>query len=218
MGWRVAKTLLKLEEQVNAAAPGRSKSSDGKIGDASHQASPSSDHNPFIKDPQGIGVVRAFDITHDPRNGLDAYALAETFRLSDDDRINYIISNRKIANPGEPWRKYIGKNPHSLHTHVSVSKLQDKYDNIRPWQIGKLVPQPSAPIATSYPLLKRGSKGEVVKVLQKSLLKQGFYKDKIDGDFGLKTEAAAKAFQKSVGLTADGKVGNYTWLALKGKL
>lgn len=57
-------------------------------------------------------------------------------------------------------------------------------------------------------VLKKGSKGEDVKILQKAL---GI---KVDGDFGVKTEAAVKEFQKSKGLVADGIVGNKTWSAL----
>src|SRR5215472_9581086 len=61
--WRVAKSLARLRTQINDAFPQRSKSSDGTIGDAAH-ASRSSDHNPWIVD-DGIGVVSAFDVTHD---------------------------------------------------------------------------------------------------------------------------------------------------------
>lgn len=56
--------------------------------------------------------------------------------------------------------------------------------------------------------LKKGSKGEEVKVLQKAL------NVTVDGDFGPKTEEAVKAFQKSKGLTPDGIVGPKTWVAL----
>ena len=45
MTWRVAKSLLKLKEQVNQAFPDRSKDSDGTIGDEHHSAR-ASDHNP----------------------------------------------------------------------------------------------------------------------------------------------------------------------------
>ena len=58
-------------------------------------------------------------------------------------------------------------------------------------------------------LLKKGDKGENVKILQKAL--GGLT---VDGDFGAKTEAAVKAFQKSKGLTVDGLVGNATQKAL----
>lgn len=56
--------------------------------------------------------------------------------------------------------------------------------------------------------IKRGSKGDDVKALQKAL---GITDD---GCFGAKTEAAVIDFQKSHGLTADGIVGAKTWAAL----
>jgi hypothetical protein len=74
--WRVSKRLEKLRAQVNAAAPGRSKASEGTKGDDAHAAR-RSDHNPDSK-----GIVRALDITHDPKNGVDSEKLAEALRLS----------------------------------------------------------------------------------------------------------------------------------------
>ena len=58
--------------------------------------------------------------------------------------------------------------------------------------------------------LKRGSTGTYVKNLQRDLKKLGYYTGSIDGDFGPATEKAVKAFQKSRGLTQDGKVGSQT--------
>lgn len=218
MAWRLAKSLERLRAQVNAAAPSRSKVSDGTIGDAAH-ASRSSDHNPYIKDG-GTGVVRALDLTHDPKGGLDSYALAEALRASADPRIRYIISDHKIANSGQPWRGYSGSNPHSHHVHVSVSETKSLYDDTRDWQIGMgkapivqrvtaAVKNVIAPKPTAYPLLKRGSKGEFVRELQ------GLLKIEVDGDFGPKTLAAVKKFQRDNKLVADGIVGAYSWRALR---
>ena len=67
----------------------------------------------------------------------------------------------------------------------------------------------STPAAT-MPLLKKGSQGEAVKKLQQTLNGKG-YKLTEDGDFGSKTEAAVKAFQKANGLEVDGEVGPMTW-------
>ncbi|MGB4989147.1 MAG: hypothetical protein WBO10_07930, partial [Pyrinomonadaceae bacterium] len=64
MSWRIAESLKKLREQINAEWPGRDKASDGGIGDAAH-ASRSSDHNPWVKDSRGQGVVTAIDIDED---------------------------------------------------------------------------------------------------------------------------------------------------------
>ena len=64
--------------------------------------------------------------------------------------------------------------------------------------------------ASAMPLLKKGSQGEAVKKLQQTLNGKG-YKLTEDGDFGNKTEAAVKAFQKANGLEVDGEVGPMTW-------
>jgi hypothetical protein len=141
--WRVAAALLKLRDQVNAKFPGRSKASDGTIGDLAHCPG-SSDHCPNITDG-GVGVVTAMDITHDPAHGLDAGAVAETLRLSQDPRIKYIISNGRIANfqalDGKPpfaWRPYTGANPHTKHFHISVRPGKtgpSGYDTTTNWSI-----------------------------------------------------------------------------------
>jgi cell wall-associated NlpC family hydrolase len=70
--------------------------------------------------------------------------------------------------------------------------------------------------AVAQPLLKQGSTGPVVKELQQKLKAAGFNPGPIDGDFGPKTFAAVKSFQKAKGLTTDGIVGPKTWAALNG--
>src|SRR5688572_4720915 len=61
--WRAGESLLRLKAQVNARFPNRNKSHDGMIGDSAHCPG-TSDHCPNIID-NGVGVVTAFDITHD---------------------------------------------------------------------------------------------------------------------------------------------------------
>jgi hypothetical protein len=63
-------------------------------------------------------------------------------------------------------------------------------------------------------VLRQGSRGETVELLQAYLRGQGRYLGAVDGDFGPKTDAAVRAFQHSAGLTPDGIVGNQTWGAL----
>ena len=65
-------------------------------------------------------------------------------------------------------------------------------------------------------LLKKGSKGDSVKLLQELLNKHGFNLT-VDGDFGNKTEEAVKLFQKRLNLTVDGIVGSKTFEALQAK-
>jgi hypothetical protein len=49
---------------------------------------------------------------------------------------------------------------------------------------------------------------------QRALRELGHYKGAIDGDFGPKSTAATKSFQKSRGLKADGVIGKNTWYEL----
>ena len=68
-------------------------------------------------------------------------------------------------------------------------------------------------VGQERPTIKKGSKGVHVLHLQKSLNVSLTPCPKLseDGIFGDRTKAAAKAFQASVGLTADGIVGKDTW-------
>lgn len=144
MAWRVAKSLLAIRDQVNAKFPDRDKDWDGTIGDAAH-ASRNSDHNPWIKDGS-TGIVSAMDITHDPSSGMDSYKMAEQLRLGQDDRIKYVISNRKIfSSTTSPWkwRKYSGSSPHDHHVHISVKSQKVFYDDTAPWEIPMLGKVPS---------------------------------------------------------------------------
>lgn len=207
----IAKSLGVLRDQVNHIAPGRSKRDDGWLGDSAH-ASRTSDHN-----PNNAGVVCALDLTHDPSGGFDSYNFAEVLKQNRDERIKYVISNKKIfygyrspSHSGDPsscwkWEKYTGDNPHDKHVHVSVgdARYYDKEDH---WVLDVT----EAPISPddARPVLKRGSTGAEVKTLQQLLL--------VDGFFGPVTENAVEEFQSSVGITPDGVVGLMTWAALLG--
>src|SRR5262245_9083974 len=65
-------------------------------------------------------------------------------------------------------------------------------------------------------IYQRGSKGDEVGRFQGKLRDAGFYRGPLDGRFGGGTESAVIAFQRSKGLSADGKVGARTWAALFG--
>lgn len=130
----LAKGAERLRRDINTLHPHRDKTSDGWIGDTSHQARPS-DHNP---DPSSNppGVVRAIDIDKD-LSRVDPKAmhkLAERIRRTarKDDRIAYIIWNGRIASSQRNrlgrrwgWRPYTGANPHNQHMHVSFAKHAD---------------------------------------------------------------------------------------------
>lgn len=154
--WRNCKASLTLADEVNERWPRRDKTSDGTIGDAAH-ASRTSDHNPWIKDPDGTGIVRARDIDEDlgwdsTGRGKGMAWLAEYLRslaVAGDQRLRnggYLIYEGRIASDkaGWVWRPYKGANPHDKHLHVSFSLNRSGYDSTAPW--GLLEPiQPPAP-------------------------------------------------------------------------
>ena len=63
-------------------------------------------------------------------------------------------------------------------------------------------------------VLQLGSSGPSVTALQQRLQQRGFDPGGINGQFGPATQAAVEAFQKSVGLSADGQAGPNTIAAL----
>lgn len=63
-------------------------------------------------------------------------------------------------------------------------------------------------------LLKWGSRGDYVYVVQDKLKRWGYYKGNIDGIYGNETRVAVQEFQRKNGLRADGIVGDETARAL----
>lgn len=107
----LAPSLVQLRREIDLRWPGRSKASDGWIGDTAHQAR-RSEHNP---DPDGI--VRAIDVT---AAGIDVKTVLDaTIR---DSRVHYVIHARQIWSRSHGWKKrpYTGSNPHTTHIHISI--------------------------------------------------------------------------------------------------
>jgi hypothetical protein len=217
MAWRIAKSLLRLREQINAAYPGRDRASDGGIGDAAH-ASRKSDHNPWVVH-RGIGIVTAIDIDEDLNAGDLLMWIIDEIQDSRDPRVKYIIYEGQITAKGDitRWKPYTGVNAHRHHAHISVHPEAALFDDERDWDI-KLDRAPQVVLPTdppeltmnqTRPLIRRGSlETERIFFIQRRL---GI---KPDGVFGAKTEVAVRAFQKSKGLAPDGIVGAATWTRL----
>jgi hypothetical protein len=148
--------LLVLRDEINIAYPGRSKASDGTIGDAAHQAQGSaSDHNPWLHlyGDTSTGVVTALDITHDPAHGVDIDVLTDRLAATRDPRIKYVIANGLIlsgsAGPSPwVWRAYGGSDRHTSHFHLSVV-ADARCDDNRRWGITSAAPTPpQIPVTT----------------------------------------------------------------------
>lgn len=129
-GWRLAKSLDVLRDEIEARAPGTTV---WTIGDQAHASGPS-DHN-----PTSAGVVCAIDVLGD--RGLDLADFAARVVAAKHPAFKYLIFNRRIWNAAYPgWRKYTGSNPHSTHAHVSVGTGPDgrstgPVDDITPWRL-----------------------------------------------------------------------------------
>lgn len=215
MSYREAEALKTLHEEIDEAAPRRSRRSDGWIGDAAHRAR-GSDHNPWVRDRAGVGVVRARDFTHDPAGGLDAGDLA--------DRIvalakrghpalgpgAYVIFNRRIASAtqdGAPWdwEYYGGDNPHTHHVHVSVSEGPG-YDSRAPWGVMRARVRPAISVSRVRELFKAAAAGQpvpaspYVRRIQRRLNR--LYDDglTVDGVVGPRTLNAWGRHERHVGI------------------
>ena len=68
----------------------------------------------------------------------------------------------------------------------------------------------SSSASSSGSALKLNSQGDAVSKMQADLKQLGYYYADITGNFGTKTEAAVKAFQKAKGLSDDGVAGKKT--------
>ena len=234
MSWYVAKSLNVLRDEINRAHPNRSKASDGSIGDAAH-SSRTSDHNPC----DCHNAVCARDITHDPGGGFDSYAFAdwlrERCRHGMENRVKYIISNRRIASATNvwAWRTYSGANPHSQHVHVSVAHGASVFDNPATWGYAPSTPEqpPFPPSTVGGTFIMDVAKNELTPANQAAMrgngdvyliqqIAQGHFKQlgnpafdcgKPDGDYGPRTQEAVKELQRIAGLTVDGECGQQTW-------
>jgi len=80
-------------------------------------------------------------------------------------------------------------------------------------QNGSVIEDEDAPPPIGVTILKKGSKGNQVKLAQAALSCLG-YSVSIDGIFGNEFENKIKAFQKGDGLEADGEIGEETWKKL----
>lgn len=148
--WRLAPSLVTLRREVDALWPGRSKISDGTIGNAAHAAR-ASDHN-----PDGEGVVRAWDVTRwiGP-DGDVADLIVQHLRAVRDPRVSYVIWQRRICNSrsvggAEPWawRAYAGANPHDRHAHISVRSAPTG-DDPSSWHLEDIVMPTAQEIAAA---------------------------------------------------------------------
>lgn len=136
----LAPSLQKLRDEINTRWPGRDRTSDGWIGDASHSAR-ASDHNPNSR-----RSVNAIDVD---RDGIDPYALRDL--AIRDPRVNYAIFEGKIYSRVRGFKPavYKGPNRHDKHVHVSILQSAKAEQDTRPWGIAKVAAKSAGKAAAS---------------------------------------------------------------------
>lgn len=99
--------------------------------------------------------------------------------------------------------------------HVEWIGTQAEADAL--WAALTAAPIPApAPVPVGHRTLRKGDKGDDVKMLQRTLnVNYPLYsKLVVDGDFGNATDKVVREFQRRAGLTVDGIVGPKTWARL----
>ncbi len=203
----LAPSLARLRSEVNAKFPGRDKSSDGWIGDASHAARPSS-HNPCWSCTGSLyGVVRGLDIDiddGDPNRDLRRLLLNE---LIGDPRVWYVISNGIIYSRTYGWaaRTYTGTNSHFKHVHTSLRETYSAAFDTTPW-FGPAAPaKVKAPMVDLSNVRELFTSGELTKSLQVARIEKtlnermGAHLD-ADGFVKRETRIAYKAWQQHLNM------------------
>lgn len=190
MGWRLARSLEVLRDEIRAVHPG---TTIWTIGDERHVVS---DHR-----PNAAGVVCAVDVLGD--RGLDLAAFAEHLRKTNHRAVKYVIFNRRIwskALNSQGWRPYHGSNPHTTHVHVSVGVGPDgrstgPYDDTTTWGLS------SGTGIGGIMLPRKGDKGPTVEFWQRTLQRTGekFPKYGLDGHWGDEMTAAVQSSRKRLG-------------------
>lgn len=114
---------------------------------------------------------------------------------------------QRLDNEQRSIIRNIAKN-YRLFTYVEPENLTPTWVHI-----DKRILPPACPTG-GYPVVKQGSKGVYVAVLQDALNNLGYNAGIIDGVFGNNTKNAVVRYQASKGLARDGIVGCNTWKTL----
>lgn len=120
----LAPSLKVLRNSIDLAFPHRDKSSDGWIGNASHQAR-ESEHNPcWTCTGFQHGIVRATDTDIDDNDAGRDLRREILNSVIGHRSVWYAISNGIIYSRTHNWAalKYTGPNDHTHHVHVSIMK------------------------------------------------------------------------------------------------
>ena len=125
---------------------------------------------------------------------------------------DYLAGNNTFAKLDQIIASKSNKNNNwvlKLQKELNVQGFKDKNGN-------KLVEDGIAGEMTlsACPVLKKGTKGNITKLLQEQLATLQYLSGGVDGIFGSGTESSVKNFQNAKKLSCDGIVGRNTWKKL----
>ena len=153
------------------------------------------------------GVCDYLGVSYIPRNDLSVYPL-----LRRGDRGNFVYLLQFILSEQYGYNLSID-GIFGVNTLSAVRDFQaentltvDGLVGQNTWKVLLTLPP--------YPLLREGSRGAYVQLLQSLLESNLIPTSGIDGIFGNNTLSAVRTFQQEKGLVVDGIVGNNTWTAL----
>lgn len=147
-----------LRGEVDKRFPNRDKASDGWIGDASHQARPSS-HNPCWTCRGAMyGVVTGLDVDISPDGKPNVDLRRRLLKVTiGDPRVWYVISNGVIYSRtyGFEARKYTGSNGHFAHVHISLRMDHTSVFDTSPWFTSRPLPRKSIDLSVLRNQMRR---------------------------------------------------------------
>jgi N-acetyl-anhydromuramyl-L-alanine amidase AmpD len=156
---------------------------------------------------QFIGIEAENDGVHEEWSG----ALVETYVRGVAALLKHIGADAVMAVGHKEFALPKGR---KTDPDFDMVAFREHVENVMAMGVTQLAAAPVAKADPARAMLRKGDSGNSVRQLQTKLEAGGFYKGKLDGDFGPATDTAVRALQKAKGLTVDGKVGPKTWAAL----
>lgn len=207
MAWVLTRGLQTVRAEFNTAFADRDKTTDGSVGDLSHQTG-SSGHNPDLtgraeyKDGDDKDEVRAIDVDKDLVPGSDVdwmervvqYVVTRA-RSGIYVPFRYIIYKRRIWHVNNGWQSatYTGSNTHTEHAHFSGgwSQTADEWTG----SLGLASLRDTGEGEAMIPC-KKGDSGQHVTFWQYVLNRLEGAGLAYDGEYGPVMETAVNAYRK----------------------